>query len=179
MKKFYSYLMFALVGPLMLTMSAVAQIQNGKLGGAGADQSGAAIVNAQVTAINLGTNLSVTSSTNETGSYVFKELPVGLYKISIEASGFKTLTDNGVTINAGTLERLDFRLQLGQARQVVEVAGETSAVNTEDSKLATTVGATQISNLPLNGRNVYDLMQLAPGAVNVEGVDFEGGHNTV
>ena len=179
MKKFYSYLMFALVGSLLLTLNAVAQIQNGQLGGAVVDQSGAAIVNAKVMAINLGTNLSVTSTTNETGSYVFKELPVGVYKISVEASGFKTLTNNGVTINAGTIERMDFRLQLGQAREVVEVAGETSAVNTEDSKLATTVASAQISNLPLNGRNVYDLMQLAAGAVNVEGVDFEGGHNTV
>ena len=52
-------------------------------------------------------------------------------------------------------------------------------MNTEDSKLATTVGSTQINNLPLNGRNVFDLMQLSAGAVNVMGVDFENGHNTV
>jgi len=49
----------------------------------------------------------------------------------------------------------------------------------EDSKLSTTVSSTQINNLPLNGRNVYDLMQMAPGAVNVMGIDFENGHNTV
>src|SRR5206468_2655535 len=61
----------------------------------------------------------------------------------------------------------------------LEVTGEAAAVNTEDSKLASTVNSTQIANLPLNGRNVYDLMQLAPGAVNVLGVDFENGHNTV
>src|SRR4029077_8222252 len=48
-----------------------------------------------------------------------------------------------------------------------------------DSKLASTVSSTQISNLPLNGRNAFDLMQLATGAVNVKGVDFENGHETV
>src|SRR5207237_7741623 len=73
----------------------------------------------------------------------------------------------------------DFKMQLGESKEVVEVTGEAAAVNTEDSKLASTVNATQIANLPLNGRNVYDLMQLAPGAVNVMGVDFENGHNTV
>ena len=59
-------------------------------------------------------------------------------------------------------------MELGQAREVVEVTGEAAAVNTEDSKLASTVTSTQIANLPLNGRNVYDLMQMAPGAVNVQ-----------
>ena len=52
-------------------------------------------------------------------------------------------------------------------------------VNTEDSKLATTVSAVQIQNLPLNGRNVYDLIQTSPGAVNVQGVVSEGGNFTV
>jgi len=61
----------------------------------------------------------------------------------------------------------------------VEVTGAAAAVNTEDSKLATTVSSTQINNLPLNGRNVFDLMQMSTGAVNVTGVDFENGHSTV
>ena len=62
---------------------------------------------------------------------------------------------------------------------MVEVTGEATAVNSEDSKLQTTVNSQQIENLPLNGRNVYDLMQQAPGAVNVDGVLSENGHNTV
>jgi len=57
-------------------------------------------------------------------------------------------------------------MQLGQAREVVEVTGEVTTVNTEDSKLANTVTSTQVENLPLNGRNIYDLMLLSPGAVN-------------
>src|SRR5581483_11966448 len=77
------------------------------------------------------------------------------------------------------IEHSDVKLQLGAAKEVVEVTGEQAAVNTEDSKLAATVTSTQISNLPLNGRNVYDLIQLAPGAVNVIGTDFENGHGTV
>ncbi len=86
---------------------------------------------------------------------------------------------SGVTLNAGTTAHVDAKMSLGQTREVVEVTGAGSQVNTEEAKLATTVSATQIENLPLNGRNVYDLMQLAPGAVNVNGVDFENGHGTV
>jgi len=164
---------------LVLATGAVAQIQNGQFTGTVTDPSGAAIPNAKVTVTNMGTNLSVTTTTNQSGLFVVRELPVGTYKISTEAKGFKTRTDTDLTLNAGTSQRVDFRMELGQAREVVEVTGEAAAVNTEDSKLASTVSSTQIASLPLNGRNVYDLIQLAPGAVNVSGVDFENGHSTV
>src|SRR5438093_1043106 len=164
---------------LVLATGAVAQIQNGQFTGIVTDPSGAAVPNAKVTVTNLGTNLTVTTTTNNSGLYTAKELPVGSYRISAEAKGFKTTTNNNVTLNAGTIERVDFKMAIGEAREVVEVSGEAAAVNTEDSKLSSTVTSTQIASLPLNGRNVYDLMQLAPGAVNVLGVDFENGHNTV
>jgi hypothetical protein len=164
---------------LVLVLGAAAQVQNGQFTGTVADPSGAALANAKVTVTNMGTNLSVTSTTNETGLYTIKELPVGTYRITAEAKGFKTSVNANVALNAGTISRVDFRMELGQAREVVEVTGEAAAVNTEDSKLASTVTSTQIANLPLNGRNVYDLMQMAPGAVNVSGTDFENGHGTV
>jgi len=164
---------------LLLAFSAVAQIQNGQFSGTVTDPSGAAIPNAKVTVTNNGTNLSVTTTTNSSGSYSVKELPPGTYKITTEASGFRTVNDANVTLNAGTIEHVDFKMTLGQAQEVVEVTSESSAVNTEESKLATTISSTQIANLPLNGRNVYDLMQQAPGAVNVNGVDMENGHGTV
>src|SRR5581483_1418812 len=169
----------ALFTVLALALSAIAQVQNGQFTGTVTDPSNAAIANAKVTITNIGTNLSVTTSTNQTGNYTASQLPPGTYKITVEASGFKTAANNDLTLNAGSTQHADFKMQLGQAREVVEVTGEAAAVNTEDSKLATTVSSTQIANLPLNGRNVYDLIQLAPGAVNVTGVDFENGHNAV
>src|SRR5438309_5163303 len=164
---------------LIMVVSAAAQVQNGQFTGTITDPSGAAIANAKVTAVNPATNLSVAATTNATGLYTLKELPAGSYKITAEALGFRTSTNADVTLNAGTTARVDFRMQLGQTREIVEVTGEAAAVNTEDSKLAGTVTSTQIANLPLNGRNVYDLIQMAPGAVNVMGVDFENGHGTV
>ena len=168
-----------LLSLLALSVTGFAQIQNGQFTGTVTDPSGAAISNAKVTVTNVGTNLSVDTTTNQTGLFVAKELPVGTYKITAEAPGFKTTTNNDIMLNAGSIERVDFKLQLGQTREVVEVTGEVRTVNTEDSKLASTVNSEQVANLPLNGRNIYDLMQLSPGAVNVRGVLSENGANTV
>jgi Carboxypeptidase regulatory-like domain/TonB dependent receptor len=174
-------LRFFLVSLCLLSsaLTVMAQIQNGEFSGTVTDPSNAAVPGAKVSITNQATNFLVTVTTNQSGVYDAKELPVGVYKISVEHAGFKSFTDVGVTLNAGTVARVDVKLELGQTREVVEVTGEVSAVNTEDSKLSTTITSAQIANLPLNGRNVYDLMQMAPGAVNVMGVDFEAGHNTV
>jgi outer membrane receptor protein involved in Fe transport len=169
----------AVFAVLALTLSAFAQVQFSQFTGTVIDQTGAAIANAKVTATNPATDLNLTATTNSSGNYTVREVPPGIYKITVEAAGFKTVTNTGVTANAGTIAHVDFKLQIGKTSEVVEVTAEAAAVNTEDSKLAITVGATQIANLPLNGRNVYDLMQMAPGAVNVTGVDMEAGHNTV
>ena len=164
---------------LTLALGAFAQVQNGTFTGEVTDPSGAAIPNAKVTVTNTGTNLTTTITTNQAGLFTARELPVGNYKIAVEAQGFKTTQNTNLTINAGTIQHVDFKLQMGQAREVVEVSGEATQVNVEDSKLASTVTSSQVENLPLNGRNIYDLVQLAPGAVNVRGVMSENGANTV
>src|SRR5450755_3848965 len=169
----------AVFAVLALSFSAFAQVQFGQFTGTITDPTSAAIANAKITVNNPATDLTLTATTNSSGNYTVKELPVGVYKITVEAAGFKTTSNAAVTANAGTIAHVDFKMQIGKASEVVEVTGEAAAVNTEDSKLATTVSSTQINNLPLNGRNVFDLMQLSSGAVNVQGVDMENGHNTV
>src|ERR1700688_192071 len=164
---------------LALTFSAFAQVQNGQFTGTVSDPTGAAIANAKVTVNNPATDLNLSTTTNSSGNYTVKEVPPGVYKLTVEAPGFKTVSNAGVTANAGTIAHVDFKLLIGKASEVVEVTGEAAAVNTEDSRLSTTVSSTQINNLPLNGRNVFDLMQMSSGAVNVMGTDFENGHNTV
>ncbi|HEV2732712.1 MAG TPA: carboxypeptidase regulatory-like domain-containing protein, partial [Terriglobales bacterium] len=164
MKKLQFCLVAASV--LLFAVSLFAQVQNGQFTGVITDPSGAAIPNAKVSVTNMGTNLSVSTTTNSSGTYIVKELPVGTYKITAEAQGFKTRTDSNLALNAGVIQRVDLHMEMGQAREVVEVSGEAAVINTEDSKLANTVTSTQVANLPLNGRNIYDLMLLSPGAVN-------------
>ncbi len=169
----------AVFAVLALTMGAFAQVQNGQITGTVTDPTGAAIPNAKITVSSPATGVNLSAMSNSTGNYTVKEVPVGTYKVTVEAPGFKTVSNTDVSVNAGTIAHVDSKMTMGQQREIVEVTGAVAQVNTEDSKLATVVSSTQINNLPLNGRNVFDLMQLSAGAVNVAGVDFEGGHNTV
>src|SRR5258708_12750678 len=164
---------------LAVTLSAFAQVQNGQFTGTVSDPTGVAIANAKVTVTNTATDLNLTATAKSSGKYKVKEVAIGTYKLTVEAAGFKSVSNNGVQANAGTIAHVDFKLQIGKASEVIEVTGAAAQANTEGSKLATTVSSTQINTLPLNGRNVLDLMQLGAGAVNVAGVDFEGGHQTV
>ena len=75
---------------LALSFSAFAQIQNGQFTGTVTDPTGLVIANAKVTVVNQGTNLTVSTTTNASGNYTVKELPVGTYKLTAEAAGFKT-----------------------------------------------------------------------------------------
>ena len=79
--------------PILLT----AQVQNGQFTGVVTDPSGAAIPNAKVTVTNTGTNLAITTSTTQSGLFVARELPPGTYKITAEASGFKTVSSTNIT----------------------------------------------------------------------------------
>src|SRR5436190_18607951 len=140
---------------LMFAFSAVGQVQNGQFTGTVTDPSGAAIAGAKVMVTNRATNLSVSTTTNTSGAYTVKELPAGQYDVAVEAGGFRSFSNKAVTVNAGSITRVDAKMQVGQAKEIVEVSGQAAAVNTDDSKLSSTVDATQIANLPLNGRNVY------------------------
>ena len=164
---------------IALSVASTAQIQNGQFTGVVTDPSGAVIPGATITVRNLDTGLALTTISNDSGLYTAREVPVGKYKITAGARGFKTVIKTELTLNAGSIQRVDFKLPIGGQVETVEVVGGATPVNTESAKLSETVGAAQIANLPLNGRDVYDLIQYAPGATNVRGVIFENGANTV
>ena len=89
---------FAFLSVLGFAFTALAQVQNGAFSGTVTDPSGAAVPNAKVTITNLGTNLSITTTTNSTGLFNARELPPGSYRLVAEAAGFKTYTNNNVVI---------------------------------------------------------------------------------
>jgi len=170
-------LLFALFAIAIVPVNA--QVQNGIFTGTVMDPQGAAVVSADVSITNLGTNATVDVKTNAEGVYRVPELPVGSYKITVSATGFKKTVKSGVYLGAGVIERVDFKLEIGAQAETVTVEAGAVMVQTEDSRLYETIGAGQVGNLPLNGRNVFDLISLAPGAVDVTGVSFENGHSTV
>ncbi len=155
--------------------SAQAQVKS-TFTGIVTDPSGAAIPNANVTATNEGTNVSVSRKTGSEGFYTIPDLLPGLYTLKAEVQGFKTLVNAHVELTVGYTQRVDFKLQVGAVTQEVTVAGQAPAVDTETNRMSELVTAQQVQNIPLNGRNIFQLIQLAPGAVNTTGLISEPGN---
>lgn len=155
-----------------------AQIQNGDITGVVTDPSGAAVTRARITLTNAATGFRLLVESNEQGIYFAKGLLAGVYVIGAQVRGLQSGTAQ-VSLNAGTVARVDLSLSLVTRAETVEVVDTAIAVNLENTHLANTLDASMIMDLPLNGRNVYDLVQYAPGGTNVRGVMYENGANTV
>lgn len=152
-----------MLGLITFALLASPQVHNGDFTGLITDSSGAVANQARVLIRNLGTGYTLEVRCNESGVYQGQDLIVGQYQITVQVPGFHTVTSEVLTLNAGTVVRADFRLQVGPEKESIEVTDAAVAVNTENARLSQTVDSTQISNLPLNGRNIYDLIQYAPG----------------
>src|SRR5580658_7327255 len=150
---------------LLIAAMAFGQGATGIITGIVSDGSGAAIVAAKVTATNTGTGVQSTASTNETGSYRFVDLPVGVYTVTIEANGFRKTTLTEQRLVVATTLRMDASLEVGEVTTSVTVESVAAPVNTDDAQLGQTM--TQIDDLPLlsgnGGRNALNLVGLQPG----------------
>ncbi len=158
-----------------------AQVQNGEIVGTVTDPSGAVLVNASLTIRSLETNQDVTLRTNSSGIYAVKQLQVGTYQVTAAAEGFISGTAE-VRVTAGIVHRVEFQLPVSPRIETVETystVGLSAPVNTENARLATTIDAAQIADLPLNGRNVYNLVKYVPGSTDVRGVILEEGSQSV
>jgi hypothetical protein len=128
------------------------------------DATGSVLPAATVTITNAGTNVSQATQTNGTGDYTFTLLQVGTYTVKVEAQGFKTFTAGNLTLSSGDRTRLDAKMEVGASSQTVEVSGAVApALQTDSSNLGSLVTSTAVEDVPLNGRNVVRLVQLAPG----------------
>jgi outer membrane receptor protein involved in Fe transport len=159
--------------------NAFAQVQNGQITGVISDPSGAIVERASVQVRNLSTGYETSFESNESGIYNAPELIVGSYIIYVRAPGFKTVVATNLVLNAGTVLRVDFKMVVGTRSETVEVIDAARSVDTEDSRLSYMIDSSLLANLPLNGRNVYDLIQYEPGATYMRGIMGELGANTV
>ena len=137
----------------------------GAVTGSVTDPSGAAITDAKVTLTNLGTAETRTQPTNADGLYSFVNLIPGNYKIDVEKPGFKHITRTPVVVEVQQSAKIDVTLPIGQANETVEVTSETPLLQSETSSLGQVVEQRKANELPLNGRNIYNLITLSPGAV--------------
>ena len=128
------------------------------------DPSGASVPNATVTLTNLDTKDTHVIQTGESGAYTFTNLVPGRYKLVIQGTGFQSLSLNETTVSAGDRRRLDEQLRIGGSAETVEVTSSAPVLQTDSSVLGSTVTERAVQDLPLNGRNYINLVQITPGA---------------
>src|SRR5262245_31915753 len=148
---------------------ANAQILYGSLVGNVVDQNGAVLPGVSITITNTGTGLKLETTTDGTGSYVFRNLLPGEYSMTLSHTGFKEMRQADIIVSAGNPKRVDVTLQLGAAQETVTVTAEPATLKTEKSDLNTEINSAQVTQLPLNQyRNYQTLLNLVPGATPVQ-----------
>jgi Carboxypeptidase regulatory-like domain/TonB dependent receptor len=160
----FVFSLFACFAALCLCVSiARAQTQTGTITGTAADASGAVLVGTSIQVTNEGTGTSQTTTTDAQGRYQIPLLPIGTYDVQASLSGFQTVVHKGITVAVGAILVVDFALPVGQMSTSVTVEGQVSQVETQTAAISSLVSSQQVSNLPLNGRNYTQLVELAPG----------------
>jgi hypothetical protein len=142
---------------------AYAQLTTADIVGTVTDPSGALVSQATITLVNLDTHDQRVDVSNESGDYQFTLLPVGHYSVTAKKVGFKTTTTN-LAVEAGDRARADFHLTAGGATETVVVESTTPLLQADNATVSSTVTQMAVQDLPLNGRNFVQLVQLVPGA---------------
>jgi hypothetical protein len=166
---------FLLMIFLSFTSAAFAQLTTADILGTVTDSTGAVIPNANVTLVNLGTNEERTAQSNSSGDYSFTLLPVGHYSVTVKAPGFLASITKDLAVEAGDRARADARLQPGSASAVVEVSASNPLLQADSATVSSSVTAMAVQDLPLNGRNFVQLVQLVPGANEGPGNGLSSG----
>jgi hypothetical protein len=142
-----------------------AQSTNASLTGRITDSSKGVVPNALVAAINTGTRVHYETITNATGSYYVTDLPPGTYRIEVEKVGFKAVIKSDLVLHVQDALEINFEMVLGSASESVTVRGGVPPLDTESSTIGTVVEQRKVNELPLNGRNVFNLIELAASVV--------------
>jgi hypothetical protein len=146
-----------------------AQGTSGRILGRVADPSGAILPGTKVTLVNEATSVSRDTKTNDSGDYDFIEVPVGTYRVEFDLTGFKKNVRRGVALDINQVITLNLTMQVGAAQEVVDVTSEAPLVETTSTQLGAVMGDRAVSQLPLNSRDTYQLLQLQPGVMSTVG----------
>jgi hypothetical protein len=140
-----------------------AQAVTGNISGTVTDASGAVIAGANIQVKNTATGVTQTTVSNAQGRYNVPDLTVGTYDVQASNSGFQTVVHAGVNVTVGSQLVVDFSLPVGQTQQTVTVETSVALVETQSTAVSALVSPQQMVDLPLNGRNFEQLLNLAPG----------------
>ncbi len=153
---------------VLATVPCLAQINVGSILGIVFDPSGAVIPGATVVVKNQGTSETWNLTTSARGDFIVPVVSVGLYTVTVSNPGFQTVVRRDVEVTVSAREQLTFTLKPGQQRQEVTVTAGAPVVNTASTTLGEVVGEREVQDLPTNGRDLSQLLELVPG-VNLTG----------
>ena len=153
---------FALI--LAISLPIYAQAVNGTILGTVTDSSGGSVPNTKISLTETNTGVIRTATTNESGNYIFPDVPPGLYSVTAELAGFKKITRPGIELLINTSPRVDLTLQPGNVTEVIEVSAQAAILQTETASTGSQISSVQTENLPLStNRNYQGLLNLVPG----------------
>ena len=161
------------------TFSLFAQSPNGNINGLVSDPSSAAVLGAEVVAVNDVTGVQYITKTNSEGIYVLPNLPPGPYRLQVSKIGFKTMIKPDIVLNVQDALSVNFTLPVGAFHEVVTVQGGVPLINTENAAVGTVVDRQFAENLPMNGRSFQTLIELVPGVVTVPTSPADAGQFSV
>lgn len=156
----FSALILVVLGCASLWAQATAQVS-----GTVKDQSGAVLPGVEITATQTETGVARTTVSNETGSYVLPSLPTGPYRLEAALPGFRTFVQTGIVLQVNANLVVNPSLEVGQVTEQVEVQANAAQVETRSAGVGQVIEQQRILELPLNGRNVTDLVTLSGAAV--------------
>jgi Carboxypeptidase regulatory-like domain len=159
----------ALAVVLCTAETAWTQTATGQITGTVTDASGAVMQGVKVVVTSQQTGLTRETTTSDVGSYTVPLLPVGVYLVTAEQSGFKLAVKSDIQLNVDQVQRIDIQLETGNVTERVEVQASSTALDTETSTVGQVISERQVTQLPLNGRNFLQLLFLGAGAVETDG----------
>jgi hypothetical protein len=139
------------------------------------DPSGEIIPEAQVTIVNVEIGISQTTKTNTAGYYSFPSLPPGKYTITASAKGFASVKQENIMLGGAETRAITLAMKVGDVSETVTVTSEPALVQSSEAKVAANISSAQIRNLPMAGRNILDLVSLAPGVTGVGNLSANAG----
>ena len=139
----------------------------GSISGTVTDAQGAVVVGATAQLRNELTGVVLTVQTDSAGFYKFPSLPVGIYDVEFQKSGFEKFEQTKVVIDIDTAQRVDAALSVGSTSEQVTVVSTQAQVDTENAQLGDVISGEEMAEMPISDRSYTDLLALQPGAVNI------------
>jgi hypothetical protein len=161
---------------VFIALPVFAQFDTGTITGSATDASGAVVAHAAITVTNVRTGIQKSFVTDQNGNFVASSLPYGTYVVTTQASGFAESKSQPVVLSVGATVQVNLTLGVAASQESVQVNGTATTVDTSSSMSGTTLDTDQVANLPINGRDVSEFLEVAPGSVGSTGF-FQGSVN--